>query len=174
VGLVAQWERQNHPAPHLAGKEDADAAAINSSAGMSLSRAAARIRAGGRCTTKPQCLRLALVAAGMVEGGRGIATATERTSRSGWRRFDYLQHELHRQDAYNIDHASSACWMAWVPSGAFDQPVASLSGGEQNRLMLANCCCRANVMILDERATTSTSRHEWLRIFCWKARGMMS
>jgi ATP-binding cassette, subfamily F, member 3 len=67
-------------------------------------------------------------------------------------RYDHLQHELHRQDAYNLDYRINR-----VLDGLrfrrenFDQPVASLSGGEQNRLMLAKLLlAEPNVMILDE------------------------
>ena len=83
-------------------------------------------------------------------------------------RYDHLQHELHRQDAYNLDHR-----IAQVLDGlrfrreAFDQPVASLSGGEQNRLMLAKLLlAEPNVMILDEPSNhLDIEATEWLEGF---------
>jgi ATP-binding cassette subfamily F protein 3 len=83
-------------------------------------------------------------------------------------RFDHLQHELHEQDAYNIDHRIER-----VLDGlrfrreSFDQPVASLSGGEQNRLMLAKLLmAEPNVMILDEPSNhLDIEATEWLEDF---------
>ena len=83
-------------------------------------------------------------------------------------RWDHLQHELHRQDAYNLEHRIER-----VLDGlrfrreSFDQPVASLSGGEQNRLMLAKLLlAEPNVMILDEPSNhLDIETTEWLESF---------
>ena len=91
-------------------------------------------------------------------------------------RYDHLQHELHRQDAYNIDHRISR-----VLDGlrfrreAFDQPVASLSGGEQNRLMLAKLLlAEPNVMILDEPSNhLDLEATEWLEQFLLESSAAM-
>ena len=103
------------------------------------------------------------------EVAREWARPATRPSRSGWsNRYDHLQHELHRQDAYNLDHR-----IAQVLDGlrfrreVFDQPVASLSGGEQNRLMLAKLLlAEPNVMILDEPSNhLDIDATEWLEGF---------
>jgi ATP-binding cassette, subfamily F, member 3 len=83
-------------------------------------------------------------------------------------RYDHLQHELNRQDAYNLDYRIDQ-----VLDGlrfrreTLDQPVASLSGGEQNRLMLAKLLlAQPNVMILDEPSNhLDIDATEWLEDF---------
>jgi ATP-binding cassette subfamily F protein 3 len=83
-------------------------------------------------------------------------------------RFDHLQHELHRQDAYNIDHRIERVLDGLgFRRAAFAQPVASLSGGEQNRLMLAKLLlAEPNVMILDEPSNhLDIEATEWLEQF---------
>jgi ATP-binding cassette, subfamily F, member 3 len=83
-------------------------------------------------------------------------------------RYDHLQHELHRQDAYNLEYRIDR-----VLDGlryrreTLDQPVASLSGGEQNRLMLAKLLlAEPNVMILDEPSNhLDIDATEWLEDF---------
>ncbi len=91
-------------------------------------------------------------------------------------RYDHLQHELQCQDAYNIEHR-----LERVLDGlrfrreTFHQPVASLSGGEQNRLMLAKLLlAEPNVMILDEPSNhLDIEATEWLEGFLLESSAAM-
>jgi ATP-binding cassette subfamily F protein 3 len=91
-------------------------------------------------------------------------------------RYDHLQHELQQQDAYNIEHR-----LERVLDGlrfrreSFDQPIASLSGGEQNRLMLAKLLlAEPNVMILDEPSNhLDIDATEWLEEFLLESSAAM-
>ena len=67
-------------------------------------------------------------------------------------RYDHLQHELHRRDAYNLDHKiERVLGGLGFAAESFRQPVESLSGGEQNRLLLAKLLlAEPNLMLLDE------------------------
>lgn len=81
------------------------------------------------------------------------------------RRYDDLQHELEKHDAYHIDHRVDE-----VLSGLgftkeqYDRPLSSFSGGQQNRALLAKLLLRApDVMLLDEPTNhLDIAATEWL------------
>lgn len=83
-------------------------------------------------------------------------------------RYDHLQHELHSNDAYNLDHKIHEVLEGLgFSSDRFDQEVISLSGGEQNRLVLAKLLlAEPNLMILDEPSNhLDLKSTEWLEKF---------
>ena len=87
-------------------------------------------------------------------------------------RYDHLQHELRSNDAYNLDHKIERVLDGLGFAGTrFDQPVVSLSGGEQNRLMLAKLLlAEPNLMILDEPSNhLDLKSTEWLEDFLIEA-----
>jgi ATP-binding cassette subfamily F protein 3 len=87
-------------------------------------------------------------------------------------RYDHLQHELQSNDAYNLDHKIQRVLDGLgFDRNHFDQPVASLSGGEQNRLLLAKLLlAEPNLMILDEPSNhLDLAATEWLEDFLLEA-----
>jgi ATP-binding cassette, subfamily F, member 3 len=87
-------------------------------------------------------------------------------------RYDHLQHELSSNDAYNLDHKIERVLDGLGFSrNCFDQPIMSLSGGEQNRLMLAKLLlAEPNLMILDEPSNhLDLKATQWLEEFLIEA-----
>jgi len=67
-------------------------------------------------------------------------------------RFDFLQHELSRLDVYEVDHRIERVLHGLgFGESSFTQPVNQLSGGQQNRLVLARLLLeQPDMMLLDE------------------------
>jgi ATP-binding cassette subfamily F protein 3 len=81
------------------------------------------------------------------------------------KRFDHIQQELHRLDAYNIDHrVDEVLTGLGFQKEEYERPLRSFSGGQQNRAVLARMLLRApNLMLLDEPTNhLDIEATEWL------------
>jgi ATP-binding cassette, subfamily F, member 3 len=97
----------------------------------------------------------------------GQVESPEEQNRLG-KRFDLLQREIERRQAYELDHRVER-----VLSGlgflkeSFSKPIVQLSGGQQNRLLLARLLLQQpDVMLLDEPSNhLDMEATEWLENF---------
>ena len=83
-------------------------------------------------------------------------------------RFDHLQHELHHRDAYNLDHKIERVLAGLgFPPETYRQNVEQLSGGQQNRLLLAKLLlAEPDLMLLDEPSNhLDIEATEWLESY---------
>jgi ATP-binding cassette subfamily F protein 3 len=91
-------------------------------------------------------------------------------------RFDRLQHELSHRDAYNLEHRIERVLAGLgFESDSFARPVEVLSGGQQNRLLLAKLLLREpDVLLLDEPSNhLDIEATEWLETFLAESRQAM-
>ena len=82
--------------------------------------------------------------------------------------YDHLQHELQHRDAYHIDHKIERVLDGLrFARSSFRTPVESLSGGEQNRLMLVKLLlAEPDLMFLDEPSNhLDIEATQWLEEF---------
>jgi ATP-binding cassette subfamily F protein 3 len=89
------------------------------------------------------------------------------------KRFDAVQLELQRLDAYNLDHRVDEVLqgLGFTPD-EYGKPLAHLSGGQRNRALLARMLLRAPaVMLLDEPTNhLDIAATEWLEEWLATAR----
>jgi len=91
-------------------------------------------------------------------------------------RYDHLQHELQRHDAYNLDHKIERVLQGvGFAQESFAQPAECLSGGEQNRLMLARLLlAEPNLMLLDEPSNhLDMQATQWLEDYLMESSAAM-
>ena len=84
------------------------------------------------------------------------------------RRFEQIQHQLLHHDAYNLDHRIERILEGiGCRRESFTQEVAQLSGGQQNRLLLAKLLlAEPDLMLLDEPSNhLDIDATEWLEDF---------
>ena len=81
------------------------------------------------------------------------------------RRYDQLQHELERLDAYHVDHRVDEVLTGLSFSREdYERPMSQFSGGQQNRALLARMLLRSpDLMLLDEPTNhLDIAATEWL------------
>ncbi len=107
------------------------------------------------------------------ELARQIAEADEAERLRLSVRFDRVQHELEVRDAYHLDRKIEQVLdgLGFVRSG-FYQPVEQLSGGQQNRLLLAKLLlAEPDLMLLDEPSNhLDIEATQWLESFLANSR----
>ncbi|MCC6417756.1 MAG: ABC-F family ATP-binding cassette domain-containing protein [Gemmataceae bacterium] len=89
----------------------------------------------------------------MVQTAEALARATDEAERNALtERYGRLNEMLHHHDAYNVDHrVEHVLEGLGFRAADYDRPVATFSGGQQRRLMLAKLLLAApDVMLLDE------------------------
>ncbi|HVA47210.1 MAG TPA: ABC-F family ATP-binding cassette domain-containing protein [Pirellulales bacterium] len=98
-----------------------------------------------------------------------LSVATDPQDRAQLaKRYDRLQYELEHRDAYHLDHKIERVLDGLgFDRASFRRPIEQLSGGQQNRLMLAKLLLRGpDLMLLDEPSNhLDIEATEWLESF---------
>ncbi len=98
-----------------------------------------------------------------------MATETDEAERKRLEhRFEHIQHQLHHHDAYNLDYRIERILEGLgFAKASFQQGVQKLSGGQQNRLLLAKLLlAEPDLMLLDEPSNhLDIDATQWLENF---------